>query len=121
MAATVTSVLALLCIASSSAWAGDPVRYSGRLTRQNAVQLLAEGSVRARYDLPPESSVDKNAVDEAKRWIRARLENGWELQFKQMDDCSFWVSYSDPKKRYSTGISVLANEKKQITDVLQPR
>ena len=120
MVATITRVLAL-CIASSSAWAGDSARCSARLTRQNAVQLLAEGSVRARYDLPAESSVDKNAVNEAKRWILARLENGWELQYKQMDDCTIWVSYGDPKRRYSSGISVLANKQKQITDVLQPR
>ena len=118
---TIARTLALLCVAVSEVWGTETASCVVQLTRQDAIHLLAEGSVRARNNLSLESSVDGSVIDEATRRISAQLKDGWELHVKHQDDCTVLIYYNDPKRPTSSGISVRANEKKRIVSILQHR
>jgi hypothetical protein len=119
-ARTIAKALALLCIVVSDVWGSGPASCVVQLTREEAIRLLAEGSVRAKNDLPLGSSLDENAVEDAKRGVSAQLRNGWEIRLVDRDDCTVLVSFLRPG-RIGSGITVRADAKKRLVDFLQHR
>lgn len=117
---TVARALALYCIVMSGASANGRGACSAELTREDAIHLLAEGYVRAMNNLPVQASVERKAVEEARRGISAQVEKGWLLQIKQEKDCTYTIIYKNPK-RSGSGLSVFADEKKRLVDIFQHR
>jgi len=114
-------VSTLLFVAVPSAWGNGPAKCNVQLTREEAIQLLAEGSVRANDDVPLGKVPDPKAVDAAKRNVSRQLEAGSKMRFiNRDDDCTVLVFFHHPDKAGS-GISVRADAKKQLIDFLQHR
>ena len=120
MVATIVRA-AILCLAVSNVWGNGPAKCTVQLKREEAIQLLAEGSVRAENHLALNSPLDQKVVDEARRRVSAQLAEGWKMRFiNRGEDCTVLVFFHHPNKAGS-GISVRADAKKRLVDFLQHR
>ncbi len=115
----VTLVVVFAAFANVSCASG-PSNCSSNVNRDDAINLLAEVSVKAAKSLPPNSTLDDASVREAKQRISSQLREGWDVTVQQQPDCSFLISLENPSAR-GGGLSLRANAEKRILEIFQQR
>ena len=112
--------LILLSFVVSNVWGSGPTTCTVELTRDDAIELLAEASVRAANNLSLESVLDTSAVNEAKRKVSAQFRDGWAIRYAEQSDCTVLMFFHKADMPGS-GILVRADAKKRLVGFLPHR
>ena len=91
-----------------------------KLSRDDAIDVLAEATIRVGQNLPPDAVVDRTSMEEVRRKIVSQTSEGWKLNIREEKDCIFHLWLENPNLRMG-GLSVRVKSERRILETFQGR
>ncbi len=91
-----------------------------RLSRDDAIDVLAEATIRVAQNLAPKATVDQTLMLENRRKILAQTNEEWKLNIQEEKGCIFHVWLENPNLRIG-GLSVRVKSERRILEIFQGR